>query len=49
MQDLSNKNSHTNQSKQPSDGKKFKNVCVGIAAIGTMLLPYIEVAIKFFM
>ncbi|MGG1571583.1 hypothetical protein [Fictibacillus sp. NRS-1165] len=29
--------------KQPaSNGERFKNVCLGIAALGTMLLGYIQ-------
>ena len=40
------KNSHTNKpeetNKKKSNGEKFKNVCLGIAAIGTMVLPYLH-------
>ncbi|HHT7222303.1 TPA: hypothetical protein ACTZ52_005434 [Bacillus cereus] len=27
---------------QKSNGEKFRNICVGIGAIGTMVFPYIQ-------
>ncbi|MEK3823021.1 hypothetical protein MKY20_28555 [Cytobacillus sp. FSL W8-0315] len=38
--------SHTNKLEESntkkSNGEKFKNVCIGIAAVGTMVLPYLQ-------
>ncbi len=44
-------NSHTPNQEPYSDktnGEKFKNVCQGIAAIGTMALPYLLLFLNYF-
>jgi hypothetical protein len=43
-----NKNSHKQQGKN-SNGERFKNICIGIGAIGGMVYPYLQELIQYFL
>jgi hypothetical protein len=36
------KNSHTENERKNTNGERFKNVCQGIAAIGGIVLQYLQ-------